>query len=112
MSSPLPPNDALAEFISAMGDDNVRKLVGTFLRDFPNSMRDLAVADRKNGRRIAHRMKSEARMMGATALAQRMLELQERLTPEIGRAFEPSDLVAIQADFDAIAPTLRRYVGD
>ncbi len=109
--SPL-NNEALAQFVSAMGDDNVRTFVRTFLRDFPVSIRDLAAADRKNGRRIAHRMKSESRMMGATVLSQRMLEIQERLTPETGRGLESADLEAIAADFEVIAPALRQYAGE
>jgi HPt (histidine-containing phosphotransfer) domain-containing protein len=112
MAQPLPPNEAVAELVHAMGDDDVRTLVRTFLRDFPNSMRELATADRKNGRRLAHRMKSESRMMGATHLSRRMLEIQERLTPETGAEVTPADLAAIATEFEEIAAALRGYVGD
>ena len=112
MAQPLPPNEAVAELINAMGDDDVRTIVRTFLRDFPTSLRELATADRKNGRRIAHRMKSESRMMGATNLSRRMLEIQERLTPETGAELTPSDLSAIALEYAEIAAALRKYVGD
>ncbi len=107
-----PPNAAVAELVNAMGEDHVRTLVRTFLRDFPNSMRELATADRKNGRRIAHRMKSESRMMGAMNLSRRMLELQERLTPDTGAEINPADLAALDTEYGEIAAALRKYVGD
>jgi HPt (histidine-containing phosphotransfer) domain-containing protein len=109
---PLPPNDAVAELVEAMGRESVHTLVRTFLREFPKSIQELANADRKNGRRLAHRMKGESRMMGATNLSKRMLEIQERLTPETGAEFTPADLAAIKADFEEIAAELRKYVGD
>jgi HPt (histidine-containing phosphotransfer) domain-containing protein len=107
-----PPNDAVADLLDAMGRESVQTLVRTFLREFPKSMQELATADRKNGRRLAHRMKGESRMMGAAKLSQRMLEIQERLTPETGAEFTPADLSAIAADFEEIAAVLRKYVGD
>lgn len=112
MAQNLPPNEAIAELVSAMGDEHVRTLVRTFLRDFPNSMQALATADRKNGRRIAHRMKSESRMMGALDLSRRLLEIQERLTPETGAELTPADISAIAAEYEAIAAKLRGFVGD
>ncbi len=112
MEHPVTPNEAVKELVDAMGHESAKTLVRTFLRDFPNSLRDLAAADRKNGRRIAHRMKGESRMMGATALSHRMLEIQERLTPETGPEFTPADTAAIAADFEAIAVVLRQYAGD
>lgn len=109
---PLPPNEAVAELVDAMGRESVRTLVRTFLREFPKSMQELSAADRKNGRRLAHRMKGESRMMGAANLSRRMLEIQERLTPEGGAGLEPADHAGIAKDFEEIAAVLRAYIGD
>lgn len=111
MEETSPPNPAVAELISAMGEDNVRTLVRSFLREFPISMQQLAAGDRKTARRVAHRMKSEFRMMGALDLSRRMLELQERLTPETGEELHASDLTAIHAEFEDFARTLQGFVG-
>lgn len=110
MTEFTPPNEAIAELVAAMGEENARKLIRTFLKDFPTSMQDLAVADRQNGRRIAHRMKGESRMMGAADLSRRMLEIQERLTPETGAPITPADLAAIAAEFETTSGKLRAYV--
>ena len=112
MEPRIPPNEAIAELIHAMGEEGVRTLIRTFLRGFPVSLQELAAADRKNGRRIAHRLKSESRMMGATQLSRRLLEIQERLTPETGAEFTPADLAAITAEFEEIAAVLHAYVGE
>lgn len=111
MPSP-PPNNALAELAAVLGDDNVRTLVRTFLRDFPVSFEQLSGGDRQNRHRIAHSMKSNSRLMGALALSQRMAELETRLSEENGRDITPQDLVKINADFEAIAGPLRKFVGD
>lgn len=112
MAQPLPPNATVAELVQAMGHEGVLTLVRTFLREFPKSMRELSTADRKNGRRIAHRMKSESRMMGARNLSQRMFEIQERLTPETGAELTPADHAAIATEFEEVAAALRQYAGD
>lgn len=107
-----PPNHALAELAAVLGDDNVRTLVRTFLRDFPVSFQQLSGGDRQNRHRIAHSMKSNSRLMGAMALSQRMAEIEARLSEENGRDITPEDLQKISADFEAIAGPLRTFVGD
>ena len=107
-----PPNDALAELASVLGDDNVRTLVRTFLRDFPASMRELEGGDRKNRHRVAHSMKSNSRLMGAQALSERMAALEARLDGETGADVTPADLAAIAAEFERVAGPLRAFVGD
>jgi HPt (histidine-containing phosphotransfer) domain-containing protein len=107
-----PPNDALAELASVLGEDNVRTLVRTFLRDFPASMRELEGGDRKNRHRVAHSMKSNSRLMGAQALSKRMAALEARLEGESGDDITPADLTAIAAEFEQIARPLRAFVGD
>jgi HPt (histidine-containing phosphotransfer) domain-containing protein len=112
MSSSPPPNEALAELASVLGDDNVRTLVRTFLRDFPLSFHELSTSpERKNRHRVAHSMKSNSRLMGALALSQRMAEIEDRLAPESGADVNAQDLAAISAEFEAIAGPLRTFVG-
>jgi HPt (histidine-containing phosphotransfer) domain-containing protein len=107
-----PPNDALAELSSVLGEDNVRTLVRTFLRDFPASMRELESGDRKNRHRVAHSMKSNSRLMGAQTLSERMAALEARLDGESGDDVTPADLASITAEFEQVAGPLRAFVGD
>jgi HPt (histidine-containing phosphotransfer) domain-containing protein len=107
-----PPNDALAELSSVLGEDNVRTLVRTFLRDFPASIRELEGGERKNRHRVAHSMKSNSRLMGAMGLSQRMAALEARLEGESGDDVTPADLAAIAAEFEQVAGPLRTFVGD
>jgi len=107
-----PPNEALAELAAVLGDDNVRTLVRTFLRDFPVSLGELQGGDRKNRHRVAHSMKSNSRLMGAQALSQRMAALETRLEGETGGDVVPADLAAIAAEFEQVARPLRAFVGD
>lgn len=107
-----PPNDALAELAAVLGPDNVRTLVRTFLRDFPTSFAQLSGGERKNRHRVAHSMKSNSRLMGAYALSLRMAELEARLAEGNEGDVTTEDLTVISAEFDMIAPPLRRFVAD
>ena len=111
MSDVPPPNEALADLASVLGDDNVRTLVRTFLRDFPPSFQELNGGDRANRHRIAHSIKSNARLMGAISLSDRMAELEKRLEGPAGDDITPADLRAINAEFEEIAGPLRAFVG-
>jgi len=112
MSSSPPPNESLAELAEVLGEDNVRTLAKTFLRDFPISLRELnANHDRKNRHRIAHSMKSNSRLMGGMELSERMAVLEERLSTESGDDLTAADFAGIQADFEEIARPLRLFVG-
>lgn len=112
MSGSAPPNDELAELAAVLGDDNVRTLVRTFLREFPTSMEGLSGGDRRNRHRLAHSMKSNARLVGAHQLSQRMAALEARLGSADGPDVAPDDLMEISAEFAAIAGPLRAFVGD
>jgi len=112
MSTVPPPNEALAELAAVLGDDNVRTLVRTFLRDFPVSLKELAGGDRNNRHRIAHSMKSNSRLMGAHDLSQRLAALEARLEKPAGADVTPDDLAAIAREYEAITPPLRAFTGD
>ena len=107
-----PPTTALAELAAVLGQDNVKTLVRTFLREFPISFKELSGGERHNRHRIAHSMKSNSRLMGALALSKRMAELEARLSEENGLDVTPEDLVHISAEFEAIAEPLRKFVGE
>lgn len=111
MSSSPPPNAALADLAAVLGEDNVRTLVRTFLRDFPLSFQGLTDGDRPTRHRLAHSMKSNSRLMGALGLSQRMAELEARLSEDNGRDVTPDDLKKISTEFEAIAIPLRTFVG-
>ncbi|MBI5769829.1 MAG: Hpt domain-containing protein [Verrucomicrobia bacterium] len=110
MSAVPPPTEALAELAEVLGDDNVKTLVRTFLRDFPASLRELQSGDRKNRHRVAHSMKSNSRLMGAQALSQRMAGLEARLEGAVGDDVTPQDIAAITLEFEDIARPLRAFV--
>src|SRR2546421_99614 len=111
MPSSPPPTDSLAELAAVLGEDNVRTLVRTFLRDFPVSLRDLGGGDRKNRHRVAHSMKSNSRLMGAMGLSQRMALLEARLETETGADVNADDLAAIAREYEEVATPLRLFVG-
>lgn len=111
MSNVPPPTNALVELADVLGEDNVRNLVRTFLRDFPVSLRDLNSGDRKQRHRIAHSMKSNSHLMGAIPLSQRMAALEMRLADENAADVTAEDLAAITAEYDTIAGPLRAFVG-
>jgi HPt (histidine-containing phosphotransfer) domain-containing protein len=112
MSSVPPPNEALAELASVLGDDNVRTLVRTFLRDFPVSLKELSGGERKNRHRVAHSMKSNSRLMGALDLSTRLAALEARLEKPDGGDVTPADLTAIETEYETIARPLRTFVGE
>ncbi len=111
MSPCPPPTPELSELAAVLGEENVQTLVRTFLRDFPISFQELGGGDRKNRHRLAHSMKSNARLMGAHALSQRMAELENRLSIENGEDITPQDLTAINREYEEAAGPLRMFVG-
>ena len=112
MSSAPPPTNELAELAAVLGEDNVRTLVRTFLRDFPISFAELSgPGDRKNRHRVAHSLKSNSRLMGAHDLSQRFAALEARLEPPGGADITPDDLTLITLDYERIVGPLRAFVG-
>jgi len=71
-------------------------------------LHDLSRGDTARSRRAAHGLKSSARQMGATALADRMENLEMRLAVPDSRV-TAEDLAAVAADFAAAAGPLRSF---
>ena len=112
MSSAPPPTNELAELAAVLGEDNVRTLVRTFLRDFPISLAELSgPGDRKNRHRVAHSLKSNSRLMGAHNLSQRLAALEARLEPPGGADLNAEDVTLISRDYEEIVGPLRVFVG-
>ena len=107
MSAPA-PNEALTELVSILGEDDTRELVRSFLRDFPDQLRQLASGDREQRRRVAHSLKSSARHMGADGLARRMAALETRLSQPESEVSQ-DDLAATVGEFEKVAGSLRAF---
>ena len=103
-----PPNSAIAELASALGEESARELAEMFLTSFEAVLRDLNSGDREERKRAAHSLKSSARIVGASALSARMAELEARLTNTEGD-ITPKDISATLEDFERIAVQLRAY---
>lgn len=110
MSHVPPPNGAIEELSSALGEESARELVEIFLNSFETVLKELNSGDREQSRRAAHSLKSSSRIVGATALSNRMAELEARLA-NIGSEVTPEDVTATIAEFDQIAASLRAFVG-
>ena len=103
-----PPNSAIAELVSALGEDSARELAEMFLTSFEAVLRNLNAGDREERKRAAHSLKSSARIVGASALSNRMAELESRLTNTAGDV-TPEDLAGTIEEFERIAIPLRAY---
>lgn len=111
MSGQPPPNADLAELVALLGTDNVRQLLRTFLREYPVLLHQLSVGDRKTRHRIAHSLKSNARVIGARTLSGRMAEIEDRLANEKERDLDEREITQIADDFERAAATLRTFAG-
>lgn len=109
MPSVPPPNAAIAELADVLGQDNARILVRTFLRDFPTSIEGLKGGDRRTRHRLAHSMKSNSRLVGATLMSQRMLALELRLDDPAGQDVTAADIAAIKAEYVLISGPLEAF---
>lgn len=107
-----PPSSALVELANVIGEDNVRTLVRTFLREFPLALKNLGSGERKDRHRVAHGMKSNSRLMGALPLSQRMAEIEGRLSTPDGADVTREELAAIAREYEEIAAPLRKFVGE
>ena len=108
MPSVPPPNEAIAELATALGEESARELADMFLTSFDAVLRELSAPGREERKRAAHSLKSSARIVGASALSGRMAELEARLTNTAGD-ITPEDITSTVADFEQIAVELRAY---
>jgi hypothetical protein len=113
MSSTVPPpTPALAELAAVLGEDNVRTLVRTYLRDFPVSFREFSKGVNPDRHRLAHSMKSNSRLMGALQLSQRMAGWENRLSTAPNAVISAEEIAAIAGEYEEIARQLRAFVGE
>ncbi|MEO6876668.1 MAG: Hpt domain-containing protein [Opitutaceae bacterium] len=103
-----PPNAAIEELASALGEDSARELAELFLVSFDAVLRSLNSHDREERKRAAHSLKSSARIVGAIAMSDRMAELEARMTNTAGDV-TPDDITGTVDEFDRIAVALRAY---
>jgi hypothetical protein len=103
-----PPNLALKDLSSLVGEDAAREIVTLFLNSFPESMRSINVSSRPDQMRIAHGLKSSALHMGALALSERIGEIEDKLARP-GATFDHRDLEPAITEFEAFATDLRKY---
>jgi HPt (histidine-containing phosphotransfer) domain-containing protein len=108
--SPPPPNTALRELASLLGDDSTREIVRLFLRDFPESISRMGAGSQEEKQRIVHGLSSSALHMGAHALSERLAAVEDRLKKP-NETVEPEELASVASDFEAIAGPLRKYAG-
>ena len=108
MSSPPPPNAAVADLANGLGIEDARDLVRMFLDGFDASLSALSAAQREERRRAAHSLKSSARIVGLMALSRQMAELENRMATPSGD-IHPADILAAREKFEAAAPTLRAF---
>ena len=109
MSAP-PPNLALQDLASSVGDDAAREIVRLFLSTFPEAVRSLATAGRQEQMRVAHGLRSSALHMGAGRLSELISRIEDKLA-QPGVALAPGDLAEAVGEFEAFAVELRKYAG-
>ena len=107
MSQP-PPNDALRDLSSLLGDTATREIVQVFLADFPATIEKMATSGPEDQLRLAHGLKSSALHMGSEGLSRRMGELEDRLSRQ-GGSVAPGELAEAMSDFESFAAALRKY---
>jgi HPt (histidine-containing phosphotransfer) domain-containing protein len=105
-----PPNEALAELVSVLSEEDTRDLVRLYLADFPGMMEALARGPEKDHVRLAHSLKSSSQYMGAAGLGRLFADLEHRLGLP-GEKVTQADLKAIAEEFERVAGPLRAFVG-
>ena len=103
------PIAELVDLAEGLGHENVRMLVRTFLRDFPQSLLELARGDRRTQHRQAHSLKSNTRLIGMHELSARLSLLEDRLAEEHGADLTPQELAALETEFAAVAAVLQEF---
>lgn len=110
--SSVPLNNDLKELVALLGESNVRALIRTFLREYPQLLQQLANGDRKTRHRIAHSLKSNARVIGERTLSARMATIEDRLSTDTGADLTTAEIAEIEAAFDTAAASLRIFAAE
>jgi hypothetical protein len=103
-----PPNEALKDLASLLGDQATREIVELFLRDFPDSIHSLVACNRDDQMRISHGLRNSALHMGSELLTKRMGAIEDRLRKN-GAPVTSDEVTRAMSDFDDFAVELRRY---
>lgn len=109
MSATPPPNQALADLSALLGAENVRSLLRTFLIECPRLVGEMPGADRRTRERIVHNLKSNARIVGAIELSQRLAGLELRLREPAEPDLSAAEIAAVAADFEQLSASLRPF---
>ncbi len=110
MSVPTPPpNDAIAQLIEILGEEDARDLVQTFFKEYDGLFRKLVSGAQEEQHLAAHALKSSSRHMGLASLAHRFALLEARLL-EAGGTVESSDITNLSAECHRTVPPLRKYI--
>jgi len=105
-----PPNLALKDLASSVGDDAAREIVRLFLSTFPEAVRSLSTGSRQEQLRVAHGLRSSALHMGAGRLSELITQIEDKLAHP-GVALAPGDLAEVVGEFEAFAGELGKYAG-
>ena len=105
-----PPNPSLRELAAVIGEENTRNLVRTFLREFPASIKELPLVERKHQHRLIHSMKSSTRVVGAQDFSARLAQLEAKLAEPALPDLSPPEIQQLTSEFETIAGPLRDFV--
>jgi HPt (histidine-containing phosphotransfer) domain-containing protein len=110
MPHSTPPNPALAELLSIIGEANTREIVRTFLHEAPLLLQNLNSTDRPDRHRAAHSLKSSALLVGAEEIAARAAVLEGQLAKPGGQ-ISPAEIRALAKDLVSASPALTEFAG-
>lgn len=103
------PNDAIAQLVDILGEEDARDLVQTFFKEYDGLLRKLVSGAREEQHLAAHGLKSSSRHMGLASLAQRFSVLETRLLEPDGNV-DSHDIAIINAEYERVIPPLRKYI--
>jgi HPt (histidine-containing phosphotransfer) domain-containing protein len=106
--NPAPPNESIAQLIDALGVEDTRDLVRTYIQEYNGLIRTMASADRESQHRATHSLKSSSRHMGLVSLVRRLEALEARLFLPNGKV-NSNDIEAISVEFDRAVLPLRKF---
>ena len=105
-----PPNSSLRELAAVIGEENTRNLVRTFLREFPASLKELSLVERRQQHRLIHSMKSSTNVIGAHDFSARLAQLEEKLADPALPDLSPPEIQQLAGEFETVVGPLRDFV--